>query len=272
MLYRENNEALGLRTPYRQLHWAYLVTVNAWLLLSPDKLLHDYRMNAIPLITSIWDLRNLVTLLFTIALLAVTALCVYRVLEQKKKLHTGGGNNCTFSADVNHSSVKPSPSSILLVGILMLTIPFIPASNLFFPVGFVVAERILYLPSMGLCLVVGYSAYKMIASKRRVVSLCTVAGLFCLLSMHSAKTVVRNGDWHSELSLHSSLIRHYPTSGHVLVNIAREYREIEDFERAELVYRYAAVVAPDIAGVFVNFGSMLKNLKRFEESEKVRKV
>ena len=31
----------------------------------------------------------------------------------------------------------------------MLVIPFVPASNLFFPVGFVVAERVLYIPSMG---------------------------------------------------------------------------------------------------------------------------
>ena len=35
-----------------------------------------------------------------------------------------------------------------------MVIPFIPASNIFFPVGFVVAERILYLPSMGFSLLV----------------------------------------------------------------------------------------------------------------------
>jgi hypothetical protein len=41
-----------------------------------------------------------------------------------------------------------------LQGLSMLVIPFIPASNLFFPVGFVVAERVLYIPSMGFCIVV----------------------------------------------------------------------------------------------------------------------
>jgi len=35
-----------------------------------------------------------------------------------------------------------------------MVFPFIPASNLFFPVGFVVAERVLYVPSMGFCLFV----------------------------------------------------------------------------------------------------------------------
>lgn len=42
----------------------------------------------------------------------------------------------------------------LLLGLLLLVIPFIPASNLLFPVGFVVAERILYLPSMGYCVLI----------------------------------------------------------------------------------------------------------------------
>ena len=36
----------------------------------------------------------------------------------------------------------------------LLVLPFLPASNVFFPVGFVVAERILYAPSMGFCLLV----------------------------------------------------------------------------------------------------------------------
>ncbi len=32
------------------------------------------------------------------------------------------------------------------MGVLFLVFPFIPASNLFFRVGFVVAERVLYMP------------------------------------------------------------------------------------------------------------------------------
>jgi hypothetical protein len=35
-----------------------------------------------------------------------------------------------------------------------LVIPFLPATNIFFRVGFVIAERVLYLPSVGFCLLV----------------------------------------------------------------------------------------------------------------------
>ncbi len=46
-----------------------------------------------------------------------------------------------------------------LFALSLVILPFLPASNLFFAVGFVVAERVLYLPSMGMCLLVaiGYS-------------------------------------------------------------------------------------------------------------------
>ena len=37
----------------------------------------------------------------------------------------------------------------------LLTISFIPASNLVIPVGFVIAERVLYIPSIGYCIIMG---------------------------------------------------------------------------------------------------------------------
>jgi len=40
----------------------------------------------------------------------------------------------------------------LLLGTVVAALAFLPASNLFFYVGFVVAERVLYLPSAGACI------------------------------------------------------------------------------------------------------------------------
>uniref|UniRef100_A0A182S706 DUF1736 domain-containing protein n=1 Tax=Anopheles maculatus TaxID=74869 RepID=A0A182S706_9DIPT len=52
-------------------------------------------------------------------------------------------------------SLHNSPAAALLMSVALLTLPFLPASNLLFYVGFVVAERILYLPSVGYCLLIG---------------------------------------------------------------------------------------------------------------------
>ena len=39
------------------------------------------------------------------------------------------------------------------MGLALVIVPFLPASNIFFTVGFVVAERVLYLSSIGSCLI-----------------------------------------------------------------------------------------------------------------------
>lgn len=48
-----------------------------------------------------------------------------------------------------------------LFALSLLIVPFLPASNLLFPVGFVLAERVLYLPSLGVCLLVAVGVDKL---------------------------------------------------------------------------------------------------------------
>ena len=52
---------------------------------------------------------------------------------------------------------------VLIVAMALLVVPFLPASNLFFRVGFVVAERILYLSSAGFCMLVVLGAKQLSA-------------------------------------------------------------------------------------------------------------
>uniref|UniRef100_A0A182PDC5 DUF1736 domain-containing protein n=1 Tax=Anopheles epiroticus TaxID=199890 RepID=A0A182PDC5_9DIPT len=70
------------------------------------------------------------------------------------------------------SSLHNSPAAALLMSVVLLALPFLPASNLLFYVGFVVAERILYLPSVGYCLLIGLGAGALIDGGRRVSSNC----------------------------------------------------------------------------------------------------
>lgn len=290
--YRVDNEGLSLASPYRQLHWSYLASVNTWLLLNPTYLIHDYRMKVIPLITSLWDARHVCTLLtlLVLAFLFKAGLhgtqsvdsAVWQTREDCVTLQTGakevsatqelksGRKMESISGDgVSHISLRVSHGRVILVGLFLLIIPFVPASNLFFPVGFVVAERILYLPSMGLCLIVGYAAYKMATSKHRLLSTCTKIGFVWLILTYSMKTMSRNRDWYSKLSLYSSLLKYSPDNTHMLVNAAKEFRNTGDFQRAELAYRHAMTVAPDLPSSYVNFGSMLNSLQKYQQAEEV---
>ncbi|KOX72250.1 hypothetical protein WN51_01112 [Melipona quadrifasciata] len=135
-----------------------------------------------------------------------------------------------------------------------LVLPFLPASNLFFYVGFVIAERILYLPSVGACLMVGaaisgcYQMARRHGSRRRgrAVLLAT-AILVCLMS---AKTLLRNTDWFDEESLYRSALhvnppKAYGNLGSVLSAQGRVAEAEEAFVQA-LRYR------PNMADVHYN--------------------
>ena len=64
------------------------------------------------------------------------------------------------------------------MGLAVLVVPFLPASNIFFTVGFVVAERVLYLSSIGSCLitVVGFALLTKKLPGRKVSSVFSGGG------------------------------------------------------------------------------------------------
>lgn len=108
-------------------------------------------------------------------------------------------------------SPRASGACTLLIALGLLAFPFLPATNLFFYVGFVVAERVLYLPSAGMCLLFGYGASRL--WRRRRYRLPLAACLCVTLIAFGARTVLRNRDWTSEEALYRSAIPINPPKG-----------------------------------------------------------
>lgn len=116
--------------------------------------------------------------------------------------------------------------------LILLTVPFIPASNLLVHVGFVVAERILYLPSVGYCLLIGVGISRLSRHhrngqcqtqnqrqrrrRRRKFSVVNVAAVSLFLTL-AVKTIDRNGDWIDEERLYRSAIAINPPKGTYLI-------------------------------------------------------
>ena len=266
----------------RALTFLYLPVFNAWLLLQPSVLSFDWSMEAIPLITSPADARNLASAAFYSALvyagwkslmwtssspsspLAPSPLtfdassCLFqrwRWFSQSVALVSpasgesggggGGSSNSSSSSSSGSSSTASSTagslkserwgtttpprwsqwqpaavdsSDLLVLSVSVMVLPFIPATNLFFYVGFVVAERVLYIPSMGYCLLVAWGCHVIddviprYRSPRaaRTVFRCV---LLALLAVYAARTVRRNHDWLTEESLYRSGININPPKG-----------------------------------------------------------
>ncbi|XP_066489913.1 protein O-mannosyl-transferase TMTC1 isoform X3 [Tiliqua scincoides] len=228
-------------SPYlltRFLTYSYLLAFNAWLLLAPVTLCYDWQVGSIPLVESIWDVRNFATVLMATVILLLGLHCIvaFKKLEHRE----------------------------VLVGLLFLIFPFVPASNLFFRVGFVVAERVLYMPSMGYCILLVHGLNKLCTWLNKWgASAMTISAL--LLLLFSWKTVKQNEIWLSRESLFRSGVQTLPHNAKVHYNYANFLKD--QGRDAEAIYHYktALKLYPRHASALNNLGTLTKDLAKAKE-------
>ncbi|XP_077195098.1 protein O-mannosyl-transferase TMTC3 [Paroedura picta] len=235
---RFDNPAAVSPFPARQLTFNYLLPVNAWLLLNPSELCCDWTMGTIPLIETLLDVRNVAT---------VTFFCFL-------------GSLLIFSLRYPGDSSKT-----VLMALCLIVLPFIPASNLFFPVGFVVAERVLYVPSMGFCMLVAHGWRKL--SSNSVLRKLSWIVLSLVLFIHALKTLQRNWDWESEYTLFMSALKVNKNNAKLWNNVGHALENEKNFEQALRFFIQATQVQPDDIGAHMNVGRTYKNLNRTKEAE-----
>ncbi|CAH0560711.1 unnamed protein product [Brassicogethes aeneus] len=235
---RFDNPASVAPTPTRQLTYNYLIGVNLWLLLFPCDLCCDWTMSTIPLVESFLDTRNLGTIF---AYFFVFAL-VFRALGSSHR----------------------HQSTVLIMSLALMVFPFIPASNLFFPVGFVVAERVLYMPSMGFCMLVAYGWH---ALYRKISKPLACFGLLILLASHGSKTYIRNWDWENEYSIFMSGLKVNQRNAKLFNNVGHALESQNKYQDALLFFQTAVKVQEDDIGAHINVGRTYNHLKMFKEAE-----
>lgn len=102
------------------------------------------------------------------------------------------------------------PRAGFVAGWFFLTI--LPVSNFLFPIGVLIAERTLYLPSLAACLIAGYGWEAARASSKRETRRLAVALAVIIAISFGFKTVRRNPDWDSLLAVWKGLARDHPES------------------------------------------------------------
>ncbi|XP_046535119.1 protein O-mannosyl-transferase TMTC1 isoform X1 [Equus quagga] len=223
-------------SPYiltRFLTYSYLLAFNVWLLLAPVTLCYDWQVGSIPLVETIWDVRNLATILLAVVmtLLSLHCLAAFKRLEHKE----------------------------VLVGLSFLVFPFIPASNLFFRVGFVVAERVLYMPSMGYCILFVHGLSKLCTWLHRCGAATLTASTVLLLLLFSWKTVKQNEIWLSRESLFRSGVQTLPHNAKVHYNYANFLKDQGRNREAVYHYRTAVRLYPRHASALNNLGTLTRD-------------
>ncbi|XP_014855747.1 PREDICTED: transmembrane and TPR repeat-containing protein 2-like [Poecilia mexicana] len=278
----------------RTLTFFHLPAVNFWLLLCPDTLSFDWSMDALPLIRSLADWRNVHTVLFYLGLLLLVWFGLWmhsatRTKETNGKSHhyingrngNSNGHSCHEHTNNSHTDTNniltqngtsslsesrtslPTTENVVAFSLGLLAIPFLPATNLFFYVGFVIAERVLYIPSMGFCLLVAVGLRSLSVRRRscrRMLLLCSGA----LLLLFGMKTVVRNQDWQNEEMLYKSGI--YVNPAKAWGNLGNVLKSQGKMDEAEQAYRNALYYRSNMADMLYNLGLLLQESNKFSEA------
>ncbi|KAM3587532.1 uncharacterized protein V6R79_008198 [Siganus canaliculatus] len=222
----------------RFLTYSYLLSFNAWLLLAPVVLCYDWQVGSIPLVESVGDMRNMATVLLAVVMVALCVHCVFSLQRQE--------------------------SREVLVGMLFLVFPFIPASNLFFRVGFVVAERVLYMPSMGYCILVAHGVGRLCSLVGRWGTTVLSISMLLLLLLFSWKTVQQNQVWLSREALFRSGIQTLPHNAKVHYNYANFLKDTGRHQEAIHHYTTALRLYPRHASAMNNLGTLTRGPEEAE--------
>jgi hypothetical protein len=303
-------------------NFPYIYMYNAWLLIAPLQLCGDYSFESISPLETWSDPRNALTLVFFAVMLWLVAValrcnCKSRVVRASggRGAHpimagTGvandGSNAAPAAADADVGAEKMSrkfecmmaPRLDMLIGLALLIFPFLPSSNIFFPVGFLVAERVLYIPSLGYCFLFGSFAARGIEHgwERVFSSFCCslgggrgVAGenadadagarqrssslnksrLVCpviLLIAFGARTIWRNEDWRSAESFWKSVIAVVPRNSKAHFNYGNVLYSKGESLASITYFKKSLEVTPDDPSTLVNMATSYYKLNKHDDA------
>lgn len=152
---------------------------------------------------------------------------------------------------------------IISFGLAWFLINLLPVANIL-PKTFFVAERYLYIPSFGFCLVVGFLFWQMVIGRTLRIFGAILFGLVILL--YSVRTIVRNGDLKSEQTLWSKTLIVNPMSVPGHANLGAALLNSGRFEESINESKKAIALNPSYAKPYYNLGIALLKLECYQEA------
>ncbi|KAF7495656.1 Protein O-mannosyl-transferase TMTC1 [Sarcoptes scabiei] len=252
----------------RILTYLYLTGFNLRLLLNPFNLAYDWQTSGIRLVRTWNDSRNLQTIYLLLTFFALVLRISNEILHRWRIVSQQRSDLKLLKPQrINKTPLSPKLSKVLL-SLLFLSIPYLPASNLFITVGFVVAERLLYLPSIGLiCLICCGLERIHLNQYRRCFQWCQTS-LFLLVIVFALKTYQQNQVWNNRESLYRSGIVNVPENAKAHYNYGNWQQEIGNWNDAIYHYKTAIRLWPDHASAHNNLGTLYWKISKIDQAEK----
>jgi protein O-mannosyl-transferase len=196
----------------------------------------DYSYNQIPLITPGESLAAGTVLGLTAALIVAVALTYYRTPD-------------------------------VFFGLAFFFVTYSIVSNLLVPIGTIRADRLLYMPSLGILLIAGLgltSIDGLLAHSRTKNAF--VVGVGLLILALAARTIDRNRVWRNEFTLYLQTVQDAPRSAKAHNNLGAQYFSRGELEPALEQYQIAEAIKPDYPDLLNNMGSVFSREGKPEEA------
>ena len=148
-------------------------------------------------------------------------------------------------------------------GIVWFMITVSPVSNAFFLAGVLLAERTLYLPSVGLAATTGWMLVRFWQARPRV----ALVTLMVILVLASVRTWTRNPTWKDNDSMLNALVADYPYSGRsqwILGDALMDSGLTSDALRS---YRVAVDLLDSHYQIMTDVGQTLMNKELYQSAE-----
>lgn len=150
------------------------------------------------------------------------------------------------------------------IGVAWFVIAILPVSNLLFATGSLMAERTLYLPSVGLSFVAAALVPRLASrpDRRRVLALGAVAIALLLVG----RTVTRTPTWQSSFTVMQALVRDHPASWRAHKARAEGLVNVGRLDEAAEAYRAGVDALPSRFDMVAATGAFFKEQRRLAEA------
>ena len=175
---------------YVYLHWRYL-----FLLLVPWNLCAEYAFNCIPPVTKFWDPRMIFPVVMYFGLFFTSCVHIYRISKRQFK-------------------------ECVPIFLILIIVPFLPMSGIL-KLGTLLAERLLYIPSVGFCMILSYTFKHLCAASggRRFYVIVSCLVVCC----YSYRVITRNPAWKDDKTLYLESLKVCPSSAKLNLQLSKMY-------------------------------------------------
>ena len=154
-------------------------------------------------------------------------------------------------------------SRLLLFGLGWFFITIFPLSGIPMPMNAIVSEHFMYIPFIGISLIIGLGIYRAAIflsrkykheHKKPMQAHYTAVLLLPLILYFSFLTVSQNAVWRDEITFFKHTLGYQPNNPKLHLNFGNTYSEYRMYEKALEEYNAALALKPDYAAAYNNIG------------------